>query len=55
MGAFCVFGVGRQVCRKTAEKNVPTRCPESKRALTAVEWGGRVTEETERIFATSEK
>jgi hypothetical protein len=39
MGAFCVFGVSRQVCRKLAEKSVPTHCPELKRELTAPEWG----------------
>lgn len=55
MGAFCVFGVSRQVCRKTAEKNVPTRCPKLGRELTAAEWGTRVFEETARIFAASEK
>lgn len=40
MGAFCVFGVSRQVCRKLAEKRVPTFCMDLKRELSAVEWGG---------------
>ena len=55
MGAFCVFGVSRQVCRKQAEKNVPTHCPTMRRELTAVEWGERVAAETDRLFAESEK
>jgi hypothetical protein len=55
MGAFCVFGVSRQVCRKLAEKSVPTRCPELKRELTAPEWGGRVMAEADRLFEASEK
>lgn len=55
MGAFCVFGVSRQVCRKQAEKNVPTRCPVLKRELTAPEWGARVAVEGDRMFEESEK
>ena len=55
MGAFCVFGVSRQVCRKLAEKSVPTFCPVQKRELTAPEWGARVAEEADRLFEQSEK
>jgi protein-disulfide isomerase-like protein with CxxC motif len=43
MGAFCVFGVSRQVCRKLAEKSVPTFYVDDKnkrQSLTAAEWGG---------------
>lgn len=42
MGAFCVFGVSRQVCRREAERKVPTiRIENGKRiALSAPEWGG---------------
>lgn len=43
MGAFCVFGVSRTVCRKLAEKNVPTFVSEAGkkvRHLSAAEWGG---------------
>lgn len=55
MGAFCVFGVSRQVCRKQAEKTVPTRCRELGREMTAAEWGIRVKEEGDRIFEQSAK
>jgi hypothetical protein len=42
MGAFCVFGVSRQVCRAKAERTVlPYYMDgEKKRYLTAPEWGG---------------
>lgn len=44
MGAFCVFGVSRQVCRRQAERKVMTfelvGVDNTMRHLTAVEWGG---------------
>lgn len=57
MGAFCVFGVSRSVCRKQAEKKVSTvRVIDGKRInLSAPEWGELVAVETERLFAESEK
>ena len=55
MGAFCVFGVSRQICRKLAEKSVPTYDSESKKSLNAVEWGARVAAEADRLFEESEK
>lgn len=55
MGAFCVFGVSRQVCRKQAEKIVPTIDKETRRALSAADWGTRVIEEANQIFEKSEK
>lgn len=55
MGAFCVFGVSRQVCRRQAEKNVATFCPVFKRELTAPEWGKRVALEANRLFIESMK
>ena len=55
MGAFCVFGVSRQVCRKQAEKTVPTIDKDTRRALSAAEWGARVIEEGNQIFEKSEK
>ena len=55
MGAFCVFGVSRQVCRKQAEKNVPTYCAEAKRSLSPAEWGGRVMIEIDRLFEVTER
>lgn len=57
MGAFCVFGVSRQVCRKQAEKNVPTFVVDGgrRRELTAREWGGLVMVETSRLYDKSNK
>ena len=57
MGAFCVFGVSRQVCRKQAERKVPTvKIVDGERVgLSAPEWGVLVATETERLFAESEK
>ena len=55
MGAFCVFGVSRQVCRKLAEKNVATFDQQTKKTLTAAEWGERVAAEADRLFHESEK
>ncbi|MES2323255.1 MAG: hypothetical protein V4633_13405 [Pseudomonadota bacterium] len=59
MGAFCVFGVSRQLCRKAAEKSVPTAAPvepgQRRHELTAAEWGALVAVETARLFAESEK
>lgn len=55
MGAFCVFGMSRQVCRKLAEKSVPTYDSQTKKSLTAAEWGARVTAEADRLFDESEK
>lgn len=55
MGAFCVFGVSRQVCRKQIEGKLSTYCPKLERRLTAPEWGDRVIVEADRIFEESEK
>ena len=55
MGAFCVFGVSRQACRKQAEKNVPTYCAETKRSLSPAEWRGLVMIEIDRLFEVTER
>lgn len=55
MGAFCVFGVSRQVCRKRAERKIPTFCPKLEREMSPAEWGMRVAEEGDRVFAESSK
>lgn len=57
MGAFCVFGVSRQVCRKQAEKKISTvKIVDGKRVgMSAPEWGALVAAETERLFAESDK
>jgi hypothetical protein len=64
MGAFCVFGVSRQVCRKLAEKSVPTfvivddvsaKGGKRRRELTVAEWGVLVGVEVETQFSASTK
>ena len=55
MGAFCVFGVSRSVCRKLAEKKVATFCPKLGREMSPAEWGDRVKEEGDRMFGESSK
>jgi hypothetical protein len=57
MGAFCVFGVSRQVCRKLAEKSVKTYVVENnrRRELAAPDWGVLVRAEGDRLFAESDK
>lgn len=55
MGAFCVFGVSRSVCRKLAEKSVPTFDKLTRRELTAPEWGALVKAEGDRLFVESMK
>lgn len=53
MGAFCVFGVSRQILRKSAEKTVPTFVAGT--YLSAAEWGSQVAAEVDRLFAESDK
>lgn len=57
MGAFCVFGISRQVLRKSVENKLPTwRFEGEKRIeLNVREWGELVAAEVERQFAQSEK
>ena len=57
MGAFCVFGVSRQVCRKLAEKAVKTYVVENnrRRELSVTDWGVLVRAEADRLFAESDK
>jgi hypothetical protein len=53
MGAFCVFGISRTNCRKTAEREVPT--VENKRSLDIAEWARRVAVRTEELFEVTIK
>lgn len=55
MGAFCVFGVSRSACRKLAEKSVPLIEKNTRRVLTAAEWGDLVKAEGDRLFGESMK
>ena len=48
MGAFCVFGISRSKCRKTAERK--TSNMEGKIGLTITEWARRVAELADHMF-----
>ncbi|RFP32437.1 hypothetical protein D0T21_09555 [Duganella sp. BJB476] len=51
MGAFCVFGISRTVCKAAAARKVPTH--EGKRNLTLEEWTGRRDALAEQMYADS--
>lgn len=61
MGAFCVFGISRSLCKKAAEKKTLTRerievAPgerERFRDLSPAEWAVKRDELAERMFAES--
>jgi len=55
MGAFCVFGVSRQVCRRQAEASVKTVDKEAGRHLSVTEWGERVRAEGDRVFEEAQR
>lgn len=63
MGAFCVFGVSKGICKKQAEKKVETFVFEVRegsdkkvrRELPIAEWAQKVAAETDRLFAETEK
>lgn len=56
MGAFCVYGVSRSLCKAQAEKKVSVRHDkELGRAPTIQEWAARVAVMTEQLFIDSDK
>ncbi len=57
MGAFCVFGVSRSVCRKSAEKSVSEMKIEGQKVvgLTIAEWGAAVRAVADEVFTSTEK
>jgi hypothetical protein len=57
MGAFCVFGVSKSLCRSKAEKKVPTVVGSGKtrRHLLVDEWAREVRVQAESLFLTEEK
>jgi hypothetical protein len=50
MGAFCVFGISRTVCRAVAAKKVPTIDTETKKSLAPAEWAVRRDLLAEQLF-----
>jgi len=57
MGAFCVFGISKTVCRNKAEKKVPTvmGTGEDRRHLSISEWAQQVQLQAESLFLTEQK
>lgn len=51
MGAFCVFGISRTVCKTTAARTTPTR--EGKEPVPIDEWSKRRDSLAEKLFADS--
>jgi hypothetical protein len=49
MGAFCVFGISRTVCKNTAARTTPTR--EGKEPVPIEEWSRRRDALAEKLFA----
>lgn len=54
MGAFCVYGISKSVCRAKAEKKVPT-VASGGRALSPEEWGMEVKIQAASLFLTEQK
>jgi hypothetical protein len=57
MGAFCVFGVSKSLCRPRAEKKIPTVVGIGKdaRHLSIEEWSHEVKIQAESLFLTEQK
>lgn len=50
MGAFCVFGISRVLCKAAATKKVSSYDSEERRTLTPAEWAVRRDELAEQLF-----
>ncbi|RSZ60024.1 hypothetical protein HF313_15020 [Massilia atriviolacea] len=55
MGAFCVYGISRSVCKITATKKQPTTGKGTSKSLTISEFGAARDELAERLFAETTK
>ena len=57
MGAFCVFGISKTLCRSKAEKKTPTIVGIGKdaRHLSIEEWAEAVKVEAKALFLTEKK
>lgn len=57
MGAFCVFGISKSLCRSKAEKKIPTVVGIGKdaRHLSIEEWLREVRIQAESMFLTEQK
>lgn len=53
MGAFCVFGISRTLCKIAATKKTPTYDAKEKRDLSMEEWTARRDEMAEALFSDS--
>jgi hypothetical protein len=55
MGAFCVFGVSKSLCKDRVGKKLPTRDPKLGRELSPAEWAARRDEQALEVFEKAEK
>jgi hypothetical protein len=53
MGAFCVFGVSKTLCKEKVARKLPTL--HKGRELSPAEWGALRDQEAERLFAELDK
>lgn len=51
MGAFCVFGISRTLCKATAAKKTPEYDAKERRMLSPVEWAARRDEMADALYA----
>lgn len=50
MGAFCVFGISKGLCKLKAERKVPTFDKDAKRELSPMEWAVRRDAHAAKLF-----
>jgi hypothetical protein len=55
MGAFCIYGVSRSICKANASKMVGPFDIELRRSLTAEEWASKRDALTDRMFAATKR
>ena len=53
MGAFCIYGISRSVCRAAAEKKIISYDVQAKRNFSLVEWSDKCAALAEKLFAES--
>lgn len=55
MGAFCVFGISRAVCKVAAAKKIASYDEKAKRNLSMEEWSAKRDELAEKLFLEGER
>lgn len=55
MGAFCIYGISRSICKATAIKKTPTRDSKENRDLSPEEWVTRRDLMAEQLFTEAKR